>query len=138
MPRTHGYTQKGLRCYGKRDWNAKGRTNVIGALLGTNLIIASLFQGNINSQIFKQWLVDDLIPILPEQAVLVLDNASFHKATIIKETLETANITTLFLPPYSPDFNPIEHKWAQAKATRKRKQIPVTELFQNSKNHIHN
>ena len=52
MPRTHGYSYKGERCYGTHDWQAKGRINVIGALLGKNLLCTALFQGNINSNVF--------------------------------------------------------------------------------------
>ena len=49
MPRTHGYSEKGERCYGKHDWGAKGRTNVIGALLGTFLLTVSFFQISVNT-----------------------------------------------------------------------------------------
>lgn len=44
MPRTHGYAPKGKRCFGTHDWNAKGRTNVIGALLGATLLTVCLYK----------------------------------------------------------------------------------------------
>ena len=53
MPRTHGYAPIGKRCFGKHDWGAKGRTNVIGALLNGLLLTVSLFQSNIDSLIFS-------------------------------------------------------------------------------------
>ncbi|HGJ5892066.1 MAG TPA: transposase [Arsenophonus apicola] len=49
LPRNHGYSPKGQPCYGCKDWLAKGRTNAIGALLGTTLLTVTLFDGNINS-----------------------------------------------------------------------------------------
>ncbi|WP_281181148.1 IS630 transposase-related protein [Candidatus Arsenophonus triatominarum] len=51
-PRTHGYSPKGHRCFGLKNWGAKGRTNVIGALLGTTLFAIGLFDCNINRDVF--------------------------------------------------------------------------------------
>lgn len=62
----------------------------------------------------------DLIPKLPEQSVVVMDNASFHKQPEMQNALAAAGHTLLYLPPYSPDLNPIEHKWAQIKALRRK------------------
>jgi transposase len=129
MPRTYGYSSKGKRCYGKHDWGAKGRTNVIGALLGKKLLCASLFQTTVNREVFTAWLKQDLIPRLPANSVFVMDNASFHKGVEIQKILQDAGHTLLYLPPYSPDLNPIEKKWAQAKSLRRKMGGTVAELF---------
>lgn len=129
MPRTHGYSLKGERCYGVQDWGAKGRTNVIGALLGSLLLTVSLFEGTINTAIFNAWLTQDLIPKLPLHSVVVMDNASFHKSEETKLILEKSGHNLLYLPAYSPDFNPIEHKWAQAKKLRRKSQCSIQDLF---------
>lgn len=129
MPRTYGYALKGLRCFGKHDWHAKGRTNVIGALVSHHLLTVSLFSGSINANIFFAWVTQDLIPKLSQKHIVIMDNASFHKRKDIKNAFEQAEITLLYLPAYSPDLNPIEHKWAQAKAFRKRYQCSIPELF---------
>jgi transposase len=131
MPRTHGYAPKGLRCYGRHDWGAKGRTNVIGALLGGALLTINLFQTTINSLIFTQWVELDLVPVLPPKSVVIMDNAAFHKSSEMKEILHKAGHILLYLPPYSPDLNPIEHKWAQAKAIRRKYQCSLEHLFLN-------
>jgi len=130
MPRTHGYSMKGIRCYGRHDWGARGRTNVIGALQGKKLLTVSLFDGPINGDIFESWLQQDLIPKLPLQSVVIMDNAAFHKRAATHELLNKAGHTLMFLPPYSPDLNPIEHKWAQAKAIRKQHHCSIYDLFQ--------
>lgn len=130
MPRTHGYSLKGQRCYGTHDWGAKGRTNVIGALLAGTLLTVSMFQGTIDTQVFDAWVIQDLIPQLPEETVVVMDNATFHKGKGMQEALKRAGHTLLYMPPYSPDLNPIEHKWAQAKSVRKKYQCSVEDLFQ--------
>ncbi len=129
MPRTHGYAPKGQRCYGTRDWHAKGRTNVIGALLGATLLTIWLFSGNTNADVFHSWLTNDLLPKLPPGAVLVMDNATFHKREDIKKAVKNAGHILEFLPSYSPDLNPIEHKWAQAKAIRRKENCSVEQIF---------
>ncbi len=65
MPRTHGYSKKGQRCYGTQDWGAKGRTNAIGALIGSTLLTVSLFESTINSKVFTAWVKQDLIGTVP-------------------------------------------------------------------------
>ncbi len=131
MPRTHGYSSKGDRCYGIHDWGAKGRTNIIGALIEKDLLVADLFQTNINTTIFSNWIQESLIPKLPNHSVIVMDNASFHKGAAIKKSIEEAGHVLMYLPPYSPDLNPIEHKWAEKKAERRRTQVDIEQLFKN-------
>ncbi len=103
IPRTHGYATKGNRCFGTHDWGAKGRTNVIGALLFGALLTVSLFQTNVNTEIFTNWVTQDLIPKLPANSVIIMDNASFHKGALMKKAIEDAGHTLLYLSPYSPD-----------------------------------
>lgn len=129
MPRTHGYSLKGLRCYGTHDWGAKGRTNAIGALLLGTLLTVGLFQTNINTLVFNTWVKEDLIPKLPPQSVVILDNATFHKSPDMKKALDDAGHTLLYLPPYSPDLNPIEKKWAQVKSCRRRLHCSINDIF---------
>ena len=131
-PRTHGYSRKGQRCYGYHDWGAKGRTNVIGALIGSLLLTVSMFQETINTNTFTAWVQQDLLPKLPAQAIIIMDNATFHKGEAMKQALQEAGHTLLYLPPYSPDLNPIESKWAQAKARRRKYNQNIEELFTNN------
>jgi len=79
MPRTHGYSDKGKRCYGTHDWGAKGRTNAIGALIGKALLTVMLLSGTVNTQVFTTWVKEDLLPKLPPKSIIVMANASFHK-----------------------------------------------------------
>jgi len=110
MPRTHGYAERGHRCSGPEDWGARGRTNVIGALLGATLLTISLFSENINRNTFHAWMTQDLIPKLPANAVVVMDNATFHKRPDTQLAIRQAGHTLEYLPAYSPDLNPIECK----------------------------
>ena len=129
MPRTHGYSMKGTRCYGAHDWGAKGRINAIGALLGKLLLTVVLLTGSVNSTVFTCWVQQDLIPKLPEKSIIVMDNATFHKSAEMQKAIEDSGHTLLYLPPYSPDLNPIEKKWAQAKKIRQSNNCSVQDLF---------
>ena len=86
--RTHGYAYRGKRCYGVHDWHAKGRINVIGAMVGFGLVSVGLFEGSINSDVFYAWLTQALVPVLPVNAVVIMDNASFHKRADMVEAIE--------------------------------------------------
>lgn len=107
-PRERGYSAKGEPCYGYKDWNCKGRVNAIGALMGFKLLNVCLFDPNINADIFYLWVVEELLNSLPKNNVVVLDNAAFHKRNGIITVIEENGHTLVFLPPYSPDLNPIE------------------------------
>ncbi|WP_426578513.1 IS630 family transposase [Xenorhabdus stockiae] len=129
MPRTHGYSAKGLRCFGTHDWQAKDRINVIGAILKKTFVTLSLFSGNINADVFHAWMTQDLLPKLPSGAVIVMDNAPFHKRHDTIKAIADHGCLLEWLPPYSPDLNPIETKWAEVKAIRRRERCSIDELF---------
>jgi hypothetical protein len=128
-PRTHGYSLKGKRCYDQKDWHAKGRLNAIGAMMNFALLTVQLWECNIDSDVFLAWVKTALLPSVPMQSVIVLDGASFHKRSDIRRTIEQRGHILEFLPSYSPDLNPIEKKWAQAKAVRRQHRCSPTELF---------
>lgn len=129
MPRTFGHAPEGMRCFGKHDWRAKHRTNAAGALTGGRLLTAALFDCSMNTDVFEAWLRQGLLPALPNGAVVVMDNASFHKSERIQEAVEAAGRLIEHPPPHSPDLNPMEHEWAQAKALRRKLGCSTDELF---------
>ena len=128
-PRDKGYSTKGEKCYGYRDWHAKDRTNAIGAIMDFKLLNVCLFDSNIDADIFYAWVTQELLTCTPDNAVVVLDNATFHKRNDIVAAIEKQELIVQFLPPYSPDLNPIEKKWAQAKSIRRKFNYTPDELF---------
>ena len=81
-----------------------------------------VFEGTLNKHLFSEYIKTCLKPTLSADDVLLLDNSSVHRSKLVLQTLEECGIKYLFLPPYSPDFNPIELLWALMKAfLRKRK-----------------
>ena len=132
MPRTHGYAPKGQRCYGIQDWNARGRVNVIGALLAGALLTTWLCDFNVDSDVFHTWTTEELLPKLPQCSVVIMDNARFHKRGDTQKAITDAGHILEYLPPYSPDLNPIEQKWAQAKAIRRKTSKSVSQIFKHT------
>ena len=129
MPRTHGYAEKGTRCYGTHNWEAKGRINVIGALIGSVIFAVGLFNCNVDNVVFKTWITEFLLPALSKPTVIVMDNASFHKKQSILDAIKNDNHIIEFLPAYSPDLTPIEHKWAHKKAYIRKHRCSVEECY---------
>ncbi|GAM02077.1 transposase [Sphingomonas parapaucimobilis] len=71
-------------------------------------------------RIFQQWLTDHLIPELPPGSIVVCDNLAAHEVDGVRQCLEKAGMGLLYLPPYSPDFNPIEQAFAKIKTLLRR------------------
>ena len=108
MPRQYGYSPIGSRCYGSHDWHSKGRINVIGAIVNMTFVTLGMFSSSINSDVFYAWLTQDLLPKLTTGTVIVMDNATFHKRSDMLKAITEHGCIAEYLPPYSPDLNPIE------------------------------
>ena len=87
-----------------------------------------MLTGNVNSGVFYTWITQELLPLLPSQGVIVMDNASFHKRLDIQKAIRDEGHILRFLPPYSPQLNPIEPKWAQAKVIRKQQHGSISDI----------
>lgn len=83
-----------------------------------SLCATLLWQGTCNTKTFNQWCDQCLCPLLNNESVLVLDNAAFHKSQTTRQLIEKQGAKILFLPPYSPDLNPIEHDFGALKKLR--------------------
>ena len=86
------------------------------------LIETAIFQGSCNTEVVDVYFEKVLLPVLPSGSVIVLDNARFHQSPTTQKLVEAAGCRLLFLPPYSPDLNPIEHIRAAFKS-RLRKDL---------------
>ena len=74
-----------------------------------------LFTGTCNAACFNQWLETYLCPQLTHEHIVIMDNAPWHKTLRTAELIATRGAKLLYLPPYSPDLNPIEHDFANIK-----------------------
>ncbi len=120
--RSHGWGLRGKKVYGERSGNTRPRTSLISARQGKRLLAPILFEGNTNATLFNYWLKSHLFAKLAQGSTIIMDNATFHKTAATKRIIEQAGHSLLFLPPYSPDFNPIEEDFAIMK--RRRQFLP--------------
>jgi transposase len=114
-PISRGYAPKGQRCYAQKSGRAKKRVSFIAGLMQNKIIAPMTFEGSCDRFVFEAWLKQVLIPELPTGSVLIMDNASFHKGGNISKIVAMAGCSILYLAPYSPEDNPIEHYWPRIK-----------------------
>lgn len=103
------------RVYGEKSGKKFERENTIAAWKAGKIIAPMGYKCNTDSVLVETWVEKVLIPELPPESVVVLDNANFHNKKRLTKLLKDANCRLIFLPPYSPDLNPIEHFWDRMK-----------------------
>ena len=122
LHRLYGWVMGGGRCFEEVPFTTGQNRSVLGAFSlpspqcpnGMRALWQKL--GAWNRATFEAFLQDGLLPLLRRGSVLVLDNARFHHGGQIQALVEKAGCSLLYLPPYSPDFNPIELAWSWIKS----------------------
>lgn len=115
MTPTRGRAPIGERCLGRAPYGHWKTTTFVCALRTTGLVAPLVLDGPINGQTFRAWVEQMLVPTLRPGDVVVLDNLGSHKVSGIAEAIQAAGAQLRYLPPYSPDFNPIEQVFAKLK-----------------------
>ena len=100
--------------------NRTARTSIIAGLNQGDVLAPWHFSGYCNTDVILTWVKNELLPTLRAGLTVIWDNATFHKSDQIKALIESVGCKLIFLPPYSPDMNPIEHYWAKLKASIRR------------------
>ena len=122
MTRLHGRSRGGERCI---DFASGGqwKTYTMLAAIRTSGVVkdASLVgPGAMNGELFLEWVRTRLCPTLSPGDVVVMDNLGSHKVAGVEDAVEAAGAAVWYLPPYSPDLNPIEKAWSKVKASLRR------------------
>lgn len=120
MARLRGWGQKGKPLLGKTPHGHWMTSTFVAGLQHDGLLAPMLIDAPMTGRIFQQWLTDHLIPELAPGSIVVCDNLPAHKVAGVRQCLEAAGMGLLYLPPYSPDFNPIEQVFAKLKALLRR------------------
>ena len=115
MARLRGRAPRGERLVGKVPYGHWKTTTFVAALRSTALTAPCVIDGPMNGNAFLAYVEQVLAPSLKPGDIVVLDNLSAHKVPGVRETIEAAGARLLYLPPYSPDFNPIEQLFAKLK-----------------------
>ena len=115
LRRERARAQRGEQVYGAVSGMRYARESFVAAQREASILSPFCYRGTCNTDLFNLWLRDFLIPELKAGQVVIMDNASFHKSQKTRKLIEEAGCRLLFLPPYSPDLNPIEVFWANLK-----------------------
>ena len=131
--RRYGRSPRGTRLRDHTPCSHWGTSTVIAALRLEGVTAPAVFDGPIDNPSFRAYVDQVLVPTLHPGDVVVLDNLAVHKQPEVRAAIEAAGGQLRFLPPYSPDFNPIELAFAKLKAflraARPRSYDQVTQLM---------
>lgn len=116
MARRYGRAPRGQRLRVGVPHGHWKTTTFVAGLRATGLIAPFVLDGPINRSTFEAYVARVLIPELTPGDVVIMDNLSSHKGPQVREMIEKAGASLRYLPPYSPDFNPIENAFAKLKA----------------------
>ena len=132
MTPLYGWAEKGKRVIDHVPHGHWKTTTFLAALRPHGLSAPMVIDGAINGRYFLAYVEQILLPTLREGEIVVLDNLSSHKVAGVKELIESAGAEVLYLPPYSPDFNPIENVFSKLKTMlRKLKSRTMEDLWNN-------
>lgn len=115
IARLYGRSEKGFRCICGVKGSYKSVT-MLSAIWSDGKTESLVFEGATDKAMFEAYIEKCLLPELKDWDIVVMDNLSSHKSAKIIELIESKKAKTLYLPPYSPDLNPIEMMWSKIKA----------------------
>jgi len=115
MTRWRGRSPVGERLVGHVPQGHYKTTTLIAAMRLEGVQAPWLFEGPMNGEMFLAWVKEGLAPTLRKDDIVILDNLPTHKVKGVQKAIEEAGAQLLPLPPYSPDFNPIENMWSKTK-----------------------
>jgi transposase len=116
MARTHGRARRGERLRAAIPHAPWKTTTFVAGLRSTSMVAPMVLDGPINGAAFQAYVEQVLVPELQPGDTVILDNLGSHKGPAVRTAIEAAGARLLYLPPYSPDFNPIENAFAKLKA----------------------
>jgi transposase len=105
------------------------RTTILSSIRLDGTAVPLVFEGALNGELFRAYISQCLAPSLKPGDIVVMDNLSCHKVSGIVETIEAVGASVLFLPPYSPDLNPIELMWSKIKTVLRKLKIRAKALL---------
>lgn len=129
MTRTHARSLRNRRAFGSAPRNWGDNVSILSALGLKGPLASMCINGATDGRVFLTYLKEFLVPQLWQGAVVVMDNLGAHKVKGVKELIESAGARLIYLPPYSPDFNPIELAWSKLKNCLRKTAARTTEAL---------
>ena len=130
LTRRYGRAKGAERVQDKVPLNTPKNTTILSSVRLDGETVYTHFQGSLTGDRFLSYVKEQLVPRLREGDIVIMDNLRSHKVSGVREAIEEAKAMVLYLPPYSPDFNPIELLWSKLKAflrKEKARSLPALE-----------
>jgi transposase len=129
MTRRYGRAPRGQRCHGSAPYSHWQVTTFVGALRRRGISAPMVIDEPIDGDVFLAYVQQVLVPTLTAGEIVIFDNLGSHKVDGVQEAIQSAGATVLYLPPYSPDLNPIENFFAKLKALLRKAAKRSTEAL---------
>jgi len=129
MTRLYGRAPRGERVLGSAPQNYGPNVTILGALSCAGLEAVMTVEGATDADVFRAYVREVLGPTLREGDIVIADNLSAHKAAGVQEVIAARGARLLYLPPYSPDLNPIEQCWSKIKTFLRAAKARTREAF---------
>ena len=136
MTPRYGRAVKGQRLIAHAPHGHWQTTTFLAALCHERIAAPAVFNGPINGETFLAWVLQFLVPRLRPGDIVMMDNLSSHKVAGVREAIEAAGAVLRYLPPYSPDFNPIEQLFAKLKTLLRKAAARTIEALWNAIGHL--
>ena len=128
----YGWAPRGERAVAQAPRNRGPDTTVLAALTTEGLQASMTVEGAANTEVFLTYLDKVLCPSLQPGKTVVMDNLNVHRATAVRERIEAREYQLVFLPSYSPDFNPIEEAFSKLKTSLRRAKARTREALDSA------
>jgi len=136
--RRYGWGMRGEQVYDDHSGHRRPRTSLIAARRGKDFLAPMLFEGTADTDLVNDWTRHMLCKELRPNSTIIYDNAAFHKKKDLEAIAHDHGHHILFLPPYSPDFSPIENDFANLKKRRQYAppNTPLTDIIKSYGNYL--
>lgn len=105
------------------------QTTILSSVRMDGTIVPCVFDGSLNGELFRAYIQEFLVPTLEPGDIVIMDNLSSHKVDGVAKAIESAGAQVCYLPPYSPDLNPIELMWSKVKSLLRKLKIRSPDLL---------
>ena len=136
MTRRYAYSLGGSRAVDSAPLSKPKNTTILSSIQLDGTLRYTTFSGGTTEERFKRYLETDLLPHLNGNSVLIMDNMKSHHAKAVRNLLDSSGVRCIYLPPYSPDLNPIEKLWSKVKAFLRKFKARTLDAFLFDKDHF--
>lgn len=125
MTRHYARAKTDERAVDSTPINTPCNTTILSSIRLDGKTAHTVYQGGTTTERFAGYLKDTLLPTLSKDDIIVMDNMRSHHARAVTDILDASGIRYLYLPPYSPDLNPIEKMWSKIKAYLRKEKVRI-------------